>query len=126
MTDETSAPAAGDLLTDGSTDPGAFASRIAASLPFNRLVGLRCNTAPAGSTEVVLPADERLANHLGSVHAVAELAPADRVYRALRALCLAHLDAFIKTREGAKDSLAHTLAGRTSGHADEAVDVELG
>jgi acyl-coenzyme A thioesterase PaaI-like protein len=62
---------------EAADDPGVFAAQIAEGLPFNRLVGLRCRPTTPGSAEAVLPADERLHNHLGSVHAVAELAPAE-------------------------------------------------
>jgi dienelactone hydrolase len=55
-----------------------------------------------------------------------ELIAAERAYRAIRSLCLSHLDAFIKTREGAKDALAHALSGRSRHPEDEAVDVEIG
>jgi dienelactone hydrolase len=55
-----------------------------------------------------------------------ELIAAERAYGAIRSLGLAHLDAFIKTREGAKEALAHALARRAPGAEDEAVDVELG
>lgn len=58
-------------------DVGAFVARIAETLPFNRLLELTCRTARAGYAEVALPGDERMTNHLGSVHAVAELAPAE-------------------------------------------------
>lgn len=57
---------------------------------------------------------------------MSELVPPERGYRVLRALCLAQVDAFVKTRDGAKDALAHALSGGVSGPADGGVDVELG
>ncbi len=57
---------------------------------------------------------------------MAELVGPERAQRAIRTLCVAHIDAFIKTREGAKDALAHALAGRLAGSEDDAVDVEIG
>lgn len=68
--------------------------------------------AVAGSTEGLSP--------------IAELVPAERSYRVVRSICLAHLDAFVKARDGAKDALAEALAGRGASEANEAVDVELG
>lgn len=58
-------------------DVGTFMARIAETLPFNQLLEVTCRTVRAGYAEVVLPGDERMTNHLGSVHAVAELAPAE-------------------------------------------------
>ncbi len=73
--------------------------------------------------ELPIPA---LAGTADELAPFAELVPAERSYRVVRALCLAHLDAFVKARDGAKDALAHALSGRISGPTDEAVDVELG
>jgi acyl-coenzyme A thioesterase PaaI-like protein len=47
------------------------------TLPFNQRLGVRVRHLRVGRAETELPADERLANHLGGVHAIAELAPVE-------------------------------------------------
>ena len=47
-----------------------------AEIPFNRLIGLQCEPA-GGEFAVSLPADPRYHNHLGIVHAAAQLAVAE-------------------------------------------------
>jgi acyl-coenzyme A thioesterase PaaI-like protein len=46
-------------------------------LPFNRHLGVRVEHLEPGRCRTRLPADERLVNHLGGVHAIAELAPVE-------------------------------------------------
>jgi acyl-coenzyme A thioesterase PaaI-like protein len=46
-------------------------------LAFNRHLGVEVAVIAPGRCETVLPADERLHNHLGGVHAIAELAPVE-------------------------------------------------
>jgi acyl-coenzyme A thioesterase PaaI-like protein len=46
-------------------------------LPFNRHLGVEVVELGPGRCRTRLPADERLANHLGGVHAIAELAPVE-------------------------------------------------
>jgi acyl-coenzyme A thioesterase PaaI-like protein len=58
-------------------DPTAFVTQLADSLPFNRHLDVTVREARPGYAEVALPAGEHLTNHLGSVHAVAEIAPAE-------------------------------------------------
>lgn len=65
-----------DIDQRAGTDPPAVVA-AAENLPFNVLVGLSCDEVSPGRAVVALPADERLTNHIGSVHAVAELAPAE-------------------------------------------------
>jgi acyl-coenzyme A thioesterase PaaI-like protein len=47
------------------------------TLPFNQHLGVCVRSLEVGRAETVLPADDRLANHLGGVHAIAELAPVE-------------------------------------------------
>ncbi len=46
-------------------------------LPFNRHLGVEVVALEAGRCTTRLRADDRLANHLGGVHAIAELAPVE-------------------------------------------------
>jgi acyl-coenzyme A thioesterase PaaI-like protein len=57
-------------LIDGLVDLGQ-------GLAFNRHLGVEVAAIEPGRCETVLPADERLHNHLGGVHAIAELAPVE-------------------------------------------------
>jgi acyl-coenzyme A thioesterase PaaI-like protein len=52
-------------------------TRLGRELPFNRHLGVEVAAVEVGRCETVLPADERLHNHLGGVHAIAELAPVE-------------------------------------------------
>ncbi len=47
------------------------------ALPFNQHLGAEVVTVAPGRCRTRLRADERLANHLGGVHAIAELAPVE-------------------------------------------------
>jgi acyl-coenzyme A thioesterase PaaI-like protein len=47
------------------------------TLPFNRHLGVAVRSLEVGRAETELPGDDRLANHLGGVHAIAELAPVE-------------------------------------------------
>lgn len=60
----------GDDLLDGLVE-------TATNLPFNRHLGVEIRHLEVGAATTALPADERLANHLGGVHAIAELAPVE-------------------------------------------------
>lgn len=62
----------GDLeqLLDGLVELGE-------TLAFNQRLGVRVRRLEVGRAETELPADEGLANHLGGVHAIAELAPVE-------------------------------------------------
>jgi acyl-coenzyme A thioesterase PaaI-like protein len=46
-------------------------------LPFNRHLGVEVVDLDTGRCRTRLPANDRLANHLGGVHAIAELAPVE-------------------------------------------------
>lgn len=46
-------------------------------LPFNRHLGVRVRSVGDGRATTVLAASEALTNHLGGVHAIAELAPVE-------------------------------------------------
>jgi acyl-coenzyme A thioesterase PaaI-like protein len=59
-----------DDLADGLVQLGE-------GLPFNRHLGVVVDHVAPGVCRTRLPADERLANHLGGVHAIAELAPVE-------------------------------------------------
>lgn len=63
-----------DLAQD---DPDAFLAYVAENLPFNAHLGVEVGAAGEGRGEVVLPDAEHLVNHVGTVHAVAELAAAE-------------------------------------------------
>jgi acyl-coenzyme A thioesterase PaaI-like protein len=64
--------------TDGSV-PELLARlvELGQGLAFNRHLGVEVVALEPGRCETVLPADERLHNHLGGVHAIAELAPVE-------------------------------------------------
>jgi acyl-coenzyme A thioesterase PaaI-like protein len=51
--------------------------QLGEGLPFNRHLGVLVDHLEPGCCRTRLPADERLANHLGGVHAIAELAPVE-------------------------------------------------
>jgi acyl-coenzyme A thioesterase PaaI-like protein len=51
--------------------------QLGEGLPFNRHLGVVVDHIEPGVCRTRLPADERLANHLGGVHAIAELAPVE-------------------------------------------------
>jgi acyl-coenzyme A thioesterase PaaI-like protein len=68
---ETSSAAAGvDELVAGLV-------RLGEGLPFNQHLGVVVEHVERGRCRTRLPANERLANHLGGVHAIAELAPVE-------------------------------------------------
>lgn len=58
-------------------DATPFVVQMADELPFNQHLGVRVREAQPGYAEVALPSGDQLTNHLGSVHAVAEIAPAE-------------------------------------------------
>lgn len=58
-------------------DPAAFLAHVAEQLPFNAHLGVRVGEVGDGRGEVVLPDADHLVNHVGTVHAVAELAAAE-------------------------------------------------
>lgn len=60
----------GDALLDGLVELGA-------GLAFNRHLGVEVLELEVGRARTRLPADARLHNHLGGVHAIAELAPVE-------------------------------------------------
>ena len=47
------------------------------TLPFNQRLGVRVRRLEVGYAEAELPFDEGLTNHVGGVHAIAELAPVE-------------------------------------------------
>ena len=51
--------------------------QLGEQLPFNRHLGVEVVEVRPGRARTRLPADERLANHVGGVHAIAELAPVE-------------------------------------------------
>ena len=66
-----------DVDAQAQDDPMAFLAQVAERLPFNAHLGVEVGTVEAGRGEVVLPALDHLTNHVGTVHAVAELAVAE-------------------------------------------------
>ena len=73
--------AVADMLAGVATmAPDDFArgvADLAASLPFNRLLGVVTQEVRPGHAEVLLPGVDDVRNHVGTVHAIAELAPAE-------------------------------------------------
>jgi acyl-coenzyme A thioesterase PaaI-like protein len=66
----------------GTTAPDEAATiaglrQLGEQLPFNRHMGVEVRELRPGYAVTVLPGDERLTNHLGGVHAIAELAPVE-------------------------------------------------
>jgi acyl-coenzyme A thioesterase PaaI-like protein len=61
----------------GSDDLAAGLVQLGEALPFNRHLGVLVDHLEPGLCRTRLPADERLVNHLGGVHAIAELAPVE-------------------------------------------------
>lgn len=51
--------------------------QLGEQLPFNQHLGVVVDRVETGRCRTRLPADQRLANHLGGVHAIAELAPVE-------------------------------------------------
>lgn len=51
--------------------------QLGEQLPFNRHLGVEVVELAAGLARTRLPANEALANHVGGVHAIAELAPVE-------------------------------------------------
>lgn len=60
-------------------DEGIIAAlaRLGVELPFNQHLGVGILEVAPGSCRTVLPENPALANHLGGVHAIAELAPVE-------------------------------------------------
>jgi acyl-coenzyme A thioesterase PaaI-like protein len=73
----------GHVTAAGAADDGSLAALIGGlvelgeGLAFNRHLGVEVAAIEPGRCETVLPADERLRNHVGGVHAIAELAPVE-------------------------------------------------
>jgi acyl-coenzyme A thioesterase PaaI-like protein len=63
--------------SSGLDDLAAGLVQLGEGLPFNRHLGVVVDHLERGSCRTRLPADERLANHLDGVHAIAELAPVE-------------------------------------------------
>jgi acyl-coenzyme A thioesterase PaaI-like protein len=74
MDDVTPLPAPAGAELDGLV---AGLVQLGQQLPFNRHLGVVVDHVEPGRCRTRLPADERLANHLGGVHAIAELAPVE-------------------------------------------------
>ncbi|MFA9429455.1 DUF4442 domain-containing protein [Egicoccus sp. AB-alg2] len=65
-------------MPDGSTETLLDGLRqLGTQLPFNRHLGVEVVELAPGLARTRLPADERLGNHVGGVHAIAELAPVE-------------------------------------------------
>jgi acyl-coenzyme A thioesterase PaaI-like protein len=65
---------------DTALDPQALLDELArqgATLAFNRHMGVEVREATVGRCVTALPEDPALSNHLGGVHAIAELAPVE-------------------------------------------------
>lgn len=62
---------------DAEDDPLSFLAQVAEQLPFNAHLGVEVGATSEGRGEIVLPAADHLVNHVGTVHAVAELAAAE-------------------------------------------------
>lgn len=62
-----------------SDDAPLFAGlrQLGDGLPFNQHLGVEVVTIEPGRVTTRLPADDRVTNHLGGVHAIAELAPVE-------------------------------------------------
>lgn len=70
----------GDRGPDAAADVEAYLDglvQMGAALPFNRHLGVTVSQLEVGRAVTRLPDDARLHNHLGGVHAIAELAPVE-------------------------------------------------
>ncbi len=61
----------------GADEFATSVATLAASLPLNRLLHLEPREVREGHAEVLLPARDEVRNHVGTVHAIAALAPAE-------------------------------------------------
>lgn len=68
---------ASEMTTDQDDPVVAGLIELGDQLPFNQHVGAQVVRVETGRCVTRLGADERLANHLGGVHAIAELAPVE-------------------------------------------------
>lgn len=62
---------------DATSDLGGFVQGVLDAMPFTAYVGATVRSVEPGRAEILLPADERFTNHIGTVHAIAELVPAE-------------------------------------------------
>jgi acyl-coenzyme A thioesterase PaaI-like protein len=65
------------LVPGGGSELVAGLVQLGEQLPFNQHLGVRVDHIEPGRCRTRLPANDRLANHLGGVHAIAELAPVE-------------------------------------------------
>lgn len=65
-----------DLVGD-DRDPAAFTQSVLDAMPYTAHMDVRVRAVAPGRAEIVLPADDRFTNHIGTVHAIAELVPAE-------------------------------------------------
>lgn len=77
MTTAAGAPEPGAGPDDALTGLLAGLRQLGTELPFNRHLGVEVADLTVGRCTTRLPEDARLANHVGSVHAIAELAPVE-------------------------------------------------
>lgn len=64
-------------LRGGDDDLRSFVEGIVDALPFTAHMGIGVDHVEPGLARISLPGDDRFTNHLGTVHAIAELAPAE-------------------------------------------------
>lgn len=65
-----------DLDGDGK-DAVGFAQAVLSAMPFTAHMDVQVRSVSPGHAEITLPPDDRFTNHVGTVHAIAELAPAE-------------------------------------------------
>lgn len=65
-----------DLSGDGE-DTAAFTQSVLDAMPYTAHMGVEVRTVEPGHAQIALPADDRFTNHIGTVHAIAELVPAE-------------------------------------------------
>lgn len=85
MTEDVDAGRGAANASQGDADAGQDATdeliaglrQLGADLAFNRHLGVEVDHLEVGSCRTRLPHDARLTNHVGNVHAIAELAPVE-------------------------------------------------
>ncbi|MHB8670422.1 MAG: DUF4442 domain-containing protein [Acidimicrobiales bacterium] len=106
------------------TDAARAMAEGAKSIPFNALMDLRTIAAAPGHFEVALPEREDLLNHVGAVHAVPILAPAEMASGC--ALATAMADAIAEGLAPIAKSLRVRYRKPAKGQLTAAADVEPG
>ncbi|MDX1620226.1 MAG: DUF4442 domain-containing protein [Nitriliruptorales bacterium] len=65
-----------DLRGDGG-DLRSFIEQVVGALPFTAFMDIQVGSVEPGRAEICLPGRNEYTNHLGTVHAIAELVPAE-------------------------------------------------